>query len=74
MNQNGVVAHFLGITGVAGVNTEFDLELNPAGLLGEVNSDEPVFRARAKAVFFQAAFLRPWPLAGWMPWCTSRCN
>lgn len=49
--QNGVVADFLGITGVADAVTDFDLELNPAGLLGETNSDEPVFRARATAVF-----------------------
>ncbi|MDB5584438.1 MAG: hypothetical protein JWR80_9614 [Bradyrhizobium sp.] len=49
--QNGVTAEFLGITGIADATTTFDLELNPAGLLGETNSDEPVFRARATAVF-----------------------
>lgn len=61
--QDGVVADFLGITGVADVATSFDLELNPAGLLGDTNSQEPVFRARATAVF-SAGFDSPFAVAG----------
>lgn len=61
--QDGVVADFLGITGVADVATRFDLELNPAGLLGDTNADEPVFRARAAAVF-SAGFSSPFAVAG----------
>jgi hypothetical protein len=61
--QDGVVADFFGITGVADVATSFDLELNPAGLLGEINSDEPVFRARSTAVF-SAGFFSPFAVAG----------
>ncbi|MBR1252565.1 hypothetical protein JQ634_02490 [Bradyrhizobium sp. AUGA SZCCT0240] len=61
--QDGVVADFLGTTGVADVATSFDLELNPAGLLGDTNSKEPVFRARATAVF-SAGFDSPFAVAG----------
>ncbi|UPJ59729.1 hypothetical protein [Bradyrhizobium sp. 192] len=61
--QDGVVADFLGITGVADVATSFDLELNPAGLLGDTNSNEPVFRARATAVF-SAGLDSPFAVAG----------
>ena len=59
--QDGVVAEFLGITGVADAVTKFDLELNPAGLLGETNSDEPVFRARDSGIFSRLFLaLRRW--------------
>ncbi|WP_439923634.1 hypothetical protein [Nitrobacter sp. JJSN] len=61
--QDGVVADFLGITGVADVATNFDLELNPPGLLGETKPEEPVFRARATAAF-SAGLSSPFAAAG----------
>lgn len=61
--QQGEVASFIGIVGIAGAATAFHLEINPAGLLAGVGANEPVFRARAEALF-AAGFVSPFAVAG----------
>jgi hypothetical protein len=58
--SEGLTADFLGITGIADVGGDFQVEVNPAGLLPGDGSDDPIFRAHAKATFkgeFHSPFL-----------------
>ncbi|MBL8501556.1 MAG: hypothetical protein JNL77_13415, partial [Nitrosomonas sp.] len=59
-SQDGVVANFLGITGIAQADTEFHIEINPIGLLPSAVDDDkrPIFRAVALASF-EGAFNSP---------------
>jgi hypothetical protein len=59
-SQDGVVANFLGITGIAQADTEFHIEINPIGLLPSAVDDnkQPIFRAVALASF-EGAFNSP---------------